>query len=121
MDKVATKEIEEDKWKEREEKKLKKTISVGFAVDWTIQREVEKWTKTQFAITWFPTIMKKWVINVIRIFIQTCEQIHTNPWAWILDVEQSLSMRLDTRQKVSKQHGAINQQGYYLHMNELQD
>jgi hypothetical protein len=46
MDKVAAKEIEEDKWKEKEEKILKKTTNVGFVVDWTTQREVDKWIKT---------------------------------------------------------------------------
>jgi hypothetical protein len=33
MDKVATKEIKEDRQKEKEDKNLKKTTNVGFVVD----------------------------------------------------------------------------------------
>jgi hypothetical protein len=33
MDKAIVEEIKEDKWKEREEKRLKRATNVGFTVD----------------------------------------------------------------------------------------
>jgi hypothetical protein len=48
MDKVITKEIRVDKWKEREEKKLKTIVDMGSNMDQTIQRIVEKQTKKWF-------------------------------------------------------------------------
>jgi hypothetical protein len=45
MDKVVVDEIKEDRWKEREEKKLKKAIDVRSIVDQTTQKVVEKCVK----------------------------------------------------------------------------
>jgi hypothetical protein len=48
MDKAITKEIRVDKGKEREEKKLKTIVDMGFTMDQTNQRIVEKQTKKWF-------------------------------------------------------------------------
>jgi hypothetical protein len=45
MDKATTREIKEDRQKEREEKRLKIVIDVGFVVDQTTQKTIEKWLK----------------------------------------------------------------------------
>jgi hypothetical protein len=42
LDKAIAKEIKEDKWKEREERKLKKVVDVGSIMDRTIKRVVDK-------------------------------------------------------------------------------
>ncbi len=47
-DKAITKEISADKWKEREEEKLKTIVDMGSTMDQTIQRIVEKQTKKWF-------------------------------------------------------------------------
>jgi hypothetical protein len=59
MDMVVVKEIKEDKWKEREEKKVNKVTNVGSIVGQATQKVVEKWTKAQFVATWIPTIVKE--------------------------------------------------------------
>jgi hypothetical protein len=59
MDMVVVEEIKEDRWKEREEKRLNKVTDVGFVVGQATQKVVEKWTKAQFATTWIPTIVKE--------------------------------------------------------------
>ncbi len=46
MDKVVIREIKENKRKEMKEKRLKIAVDVGFAMDQTIQKVVEKWAKT---------------------------------------------------------------------------
>jgi len=46
MDKAIVKEIIEDKWKEREERKLKRVIDMGSTMDRTIQKIVEKQVKS---------------------------------------------------------------------------
>lgn len=46
MDKAIAKEIIEDKWKEREERKLKRVIDMGSTMDRTIQKIVEKQVKS---------------------------------------------------------------------------
>jgi hypothetical protein len=59
MDMVVVKEIKEDKWKEREEKKVNKVTNVGSIVGQATQKVVEKWTKAQIVATWIPTIVKE--------------------------------------------------------------
>jgi hypothetical protein len=42
MAKVVVKEIKEGRWKEKEDKSLKRVINLGIATNRTIQRVVEK-------------------------------------------------------------------------------
>jgi hypothetical protein len=59
MDTIVVEEIKENRWKEKEEKRLNRITDVGFVVGQTIQKVVEKWARAQFAIAWIPTIMKE--------------------------------------------------------------
>lgn len=51
MDKVVTKEIKEGRWKEREDKWLKRVIDIGTTTNWVVHRIAKKCIRAKFVAT----------------------------------------------------------------------
>jgi hypothetical protein len=58
MAKVIVDEIINYKWKEKEERRPKRTIKTLIVVEHATPRSIEKWKSVMFMQTWFPIAIK---------------------------------------------------------------
>jgi len=59
MEKITTHEIKACKWKDKEDRQVKRISKLGFAIEWTTWKTIEKHAKAKFITTWILVVLAK--------------------------------------------------------------
>jgi hypothetical protein len=78
MDKAIRKQIKEGRWKEKEEKCVRKSTNVMAKARWVTKRITKKLARKLFVLTWFVVVVRK-ASELFHYHVQA--SLRTNPYS----------------------------------------